>query len=984
MQVGVLGPLLVQTQGRDVTPRGQRLRDVFVVLLQRRGRPVPAQTLLQLVWGDAAVSLTTAVVHTTVARLRRGIGPDAIGSNDLGYLIPAAVTTDEDAFASSIALARRQISAGEPLLAVSSYRTALATWRGAQSFADIRDDLVDTDRARLGELRSAATEELAAVLLDNPQAGGPAAALELAGALIAAQPLRERPHHLAMLAAYRLHRQAEALTIYRDLRQRLRTELGIEPTVGTTQLQSLILRQHPSLEVSAEIPRAATTPARPGRIPAPVSPLIGRTAELSAVLAALTQGRRLITLVGPGGVGKSRLLVAAGWQIAALDGPVQVAYTELSGLDQPDPGELAIAIAVQHGVLQAHRTALESIVTAIGDRRWLLLVDEAEWVVGPLASIVRSILTSCPAAQLVVTSRIPLDVEGELLMTVEPLTCPVEGVDPAAIRSAAAVQFLTQRLTDRAVVIGRDAETAALLATITRRVDGLPLALELAAGQASGRTLVEVAALIDAPLDVTAGERGNPRHRTLRDTLQWSLDRLDSLHRSVLRRLGVFAGRFDVAAARSIATGIPGAGDTDIDAVVRSLAREALLHVERSGAARLDFRLLRTVRDQVLAELGPEELAIAQALHRRWHVDCGRAYGEDPVEDVREHLDDYLDALRSALQSRDDATLADLTLILARFWQFVGGQAVGLRWIGTVLDSGVLDTGDRARVLAERAALALHHDPALVLADTEVAIPLLETTGHTDHTVTAMSVRSLELLAQGQQSAAADHADHAVDLARGRRAEELATALGHQAHVYAVIGRPERSAAAIDEAIDCLRSGPSTPQAVVAAGGVALALVNLERFQDAVELLDGLDIPPAASPPPARFQLTLGWACLGSGDFDRALACFSAAIPTPVTRRTADRHAAETVLGVACTLAALDGDHAAAALAGATEMLTRVDYRSPPALQRAIDRAWLQVGRPSPPGMSGESTPVLLERLERDLFAAALQRRSAGSRSAAG
>jgi hypothetical protein len=211
--------------------------------------------------------------------------------------------------------------------------------------------------------------------------------------------------------------------------------------------------------------------------------------------------------------------------------------------------------------------------------------------------------------------------------------------------------------------------------------------------------------------------------------------------------------------------------------------------------------------------------------------------------------------------------------------------------------------------------------------------------------------------------------------------DELANALGTQAEVYAVIEGTDRATAAIEEAIGCLRSASPTLEGVVAASSIALALVNLERFDDAVALLDGVEVPPAGSPPPARFQLTLGWACLGSGDFARALSLFLAAIPTPVLRRPADRHAAETVLGAACALAALGDDHAAAALAGSLELLRRVEYRSPPALGRAIARARSQVSDQPWPQVASAAAPVLLERLDRDLLGLAP---SADSRSAVG
>ena len=978
MQVGVLGPLLVRADGRDVTPRSQRLRDVFVALLQRRGRPVPAETVLHLAWADDTDRPPVSAVHTTVARLRRQLGPDAIGSRDRGYLIASAVSTDADAFARLLAQARRQLEVHTYRTAADTYRAALALWRGPEPFTDIRSELVDTDRARLIELRALAVEELAALLLDHPDIGAPSEALALTGDLMTSQPLRERPPHLAMLAAYRCHRQAESLKIYRDLRQRLRTELGIEPTPATTALHGLILRQDPSLDGQVEsAPRPAPAPRTPpttvGRMPAPVSPLIGRERELSTVRDALLSGRRLVTLIGPGGVGKSRLLLDVGARFRAdPDGLMRrLVYTEMSGLHAVGTDELAAAIAMQHGVLDPHRPALDALIDALGDDSWLLLVDEAEWVVEAMAGLATAVLESCPGAALVVTSRIPLDVAGETLVAVDTLPCPPMGTDPAAVRSTPAVQFLVQRLSDRAVPVGSDADTAEWLASIARRVDGLPLALELAAGQAAGRSLAEIAAIVDTPLDVAAaGPTRNSRHRSLRNTLQWSVNRLEARQRAVFRRLGVFVGRFDLAAAGAVAGGsiqFAATADGDIGVIVRSLARDALVHVERGGASQLNFRLLRTVRDLALEDLGPDELAVTRALHRRWHAGRWRAGGDDLVDDVREHLDDYVEALRSSLESRDTSTLADITLTLAQFWQFVGGQTVGLPWIARVLASDILDPAERAWVLAQRAALALHHDPALVLADTAAAIPLLESTERTAHTVTAISVRAMELLAQGRRSEAVAHADHAVEIARSRGAEELTTALGNQAMILAVLEQPDRASAAIEEAVDRLRSIPSTVEGVTAAGAIALALVNLERFDDAVALLDGIDLPPTATPPPARFQLTLGWASLGSGDIRRALTCFATAIPTPVRRRPADRHAAETVLGVACAMAALGADQSAGALAGALELLQRVDYRTPPALERAIARARRQVEHQVWPDFSNQQTADLLEQLERTL-----------------
>ena len=979
MQVGVLGPLTVRVDDRDVTPRGQRPRDVLVVLLQRRGRSVPAEVVLDLVWGDAAAGFGVSAVHTVIARLRKQLGPVTITSHDGGYLIDRGTSTDEDEFTELVAVARRQLDAADVRGARDAYRRALTRWRGPEAFEGVRPDLVEADRARLAELRAAAAEELAAALLDHPELGTATEALALVEVVTTAHPLRERAHQLAMLAAYRCHRQADALAIYDALRRRLRSDLGIEPAAATAQLHSLILRQEPTLDgrhPTRSAPLAGTVSAT--SLPAPVSPLIGRVTELTGMLAALADERRLITLVGPGGVGKSRLLVELGTRYA---GPKTVVYTALSGFSSQTPDELAETVAMAYGVPTAGRRPLDSLVRALADGDWLLLIDEAEWVVGSLAPVLTRLLGHCPGVQIVLTCRIPLDLTGEMLIRIEPFECPSGDSDAAAILATPAVQFLLQRLTDRAVVVDAEPVSAALLSRIVRRVDGLPLALELAAGQASGRSLADIALLVESPLDVSAaGPSGNVRHRSLRDTLEWSMSRLAADHRTVLRRLSVYVGHFDLPDAAAVVGPID-----DVARIVRSLAREALIHVERSGASRLHFRLLRTVRDLALEELGSEELAATQFLHRRWHAARWRGSSVDVVVDVRDRIDDYLEALRTALDSRDATTLADLTLTLTEFWQFTGGQAAGLRWIARVLDSDVLSSGDRARVQAQRAALALHHDAPLVLTDTAVAIPVLEAAAETASSVTALvtalSVRAFELYAQGLSAEAGALADRAVSTARTGSPDLLARALATAGLIHAVSERIELAAAAIEEARDHLDAMPASADRTATGSTVALALVNLERFTDALEVSDAVT-PPEETPPP-RYLLARGWAALGAGLETLALQSFARSIPAGGPQ-PADRQNVETVLGAGCVLAAMGHPSAAWALSGGLELVGRVDYLTPPALVRAIDRARGQVAHQEWPDCSNDRTTTLLRRLERNLTTAAEQLPSADGRAAAG
>ncbi|MET0863460.1 MAG: BTAD domain-containing putative transcriptional regulator, partial [Nakamurella sp.] len=679
------------------------MRDVLVVLLQRRGRPVPAELVLDLVWGEAAGGLTVAAVHTVVARLRRQLGTAAISSSGFGYLVDRGVATDEDTFTDLLVVARSCLDRDNRAGAVRSYRAAIGTWRGPEAFADCAAELVEADRSRLAELRMVATEELVAALLGQSAPDWLDEARALTEGLIAAHPLRERPYQLGMLAAYRSHRQAEALEMYQNLRRRLRDELGIEPTRTSAELNTKILRQDPMLDVPGpDLAIRPTVSAVRRRPPAPVTPLFGRSAEFGRLLEALAQGRRLVTLVGPGGVGKSRLLIELGARRQEMKA---VVYAEMSGLTEVGPDELAAAIAAGQDGLDPRRPPVESLVAGLADGFWLLLIDEAEWVVDPLASVLTSILANCPGVQIVLTSRIPLDIAGECLIAVEPFGVANNDDDIAAVLAAPAVRFLAERLADRAVSVGSDSETALLLSKIARQADGLPLALELAAGRAAGQSLADIALQVELLLDIPAAHRSpGDRHRTLRDTLTWSIDRLTSDSRTVLQRLTVFAGRFTVADAEVICGAI-----ADVPDIVRSLAREALVHVERTDAARLCFRLLRTVRDLVAEDFAVADLEATQARHRRWVAGLSGADGVDVVDAVLSSFDDHIQALRTALASRDASTLTDLTVALAEYWRYTGGQVVGVRWLGRVLDSELLDQQNRARIRAHRAAVALHH-----------------------------------------------------------------------------------------------------------------------------------------------------------------------------------------------------------------------------------------------------------------------------------
>ena len=654
-------------------------------------------------WGEDARRLTTATVHTVVARLRRRHGPTLVSTSDAGYLVPVDVRTDADQFVALAGAAHDATANHDGAACEELCRRALALWGGDTAYEGLRAELVLAERTRLGELHRRVRTDLAECLL-RPGAArvGLEEALAVSRGLLDENPLDEGAAALAMQAAYRLGRQAESLEVYDTLRRTLRDELGVSPGPVVAEVHARVLAHDaafgagspqgpaPSDRTGPAQPVHPVEPAPPGRrvpvhpgrgVPVPTSPTVGRAAEVEAVVDALAQGRRLVTVVGPGGVGKSRLLADVG---AALGPGSEVVHVALSAHAGLTPRELAAGVAVTSGLPLEGDDEVAGLVRALRSADLTVLVDEAEWVLESAAEVAAAVLAGCPGVRLVVTSRAPLAVVGERVVGLAPLATGDPEGDLGALRAAPAVRLLAERLADRGSAPTPDLEAwsdaeVRVLARVARRVDGLPLALELVAGSSATVPVVHLLDLVDRPLDLTPDARGLPdRHHSLRETLSWSLDRLDPPTRAVLRRVSVFAGPFTGTAARAVA----GAEPAEVDRAVRVLARDNLLRVERTATS-LSFRALRTVRDLALEELaasGEEDLC--RSRHRRWFAGVWR---DAPLSDALSSTsgrtyDDHLEALIGALAVGDDPAAADLTTTLSRRWQFVETVGPGLHW----------------------------------------------------------------------------------------------------------------------------------------------------------------------------------------------------------------------------------------------------------------------------------------------------------------
>ncbi|GLW66748.1 SARP family transcriptional regulator [Actinomadura rubrobrunea] len=605
MRFGILGALAVWTAGdRPVTVPGRKVRLLLADLLAHEGAPVSADRLIEDLWGDAPPRNPARALHTTVWQLRRALEHGEAGAGSLvasrppGYALDvAADDVDARRFERLLGEARR---ADAPQARLALLRDALALWRGP-----VLADLADADFARpvitrLEEARLTAVEDRAEAMLALGE-HGPLVG-ELAG-LLERHPLRERLHAAHMRALYGVGRRGEALAVYDRLRLRLAEELGLEPSAELAALRQSILEDHPT----QPRPQGRTTAAaRPlTNLPSPVSSLVGRDAAIERVSALLKEGR-LVTLNGMAGVGKTRLALAVAERAAATgrdDYPDGVWLAELAPMEpENDDGAgerarrsvvdvVATALGVRDEIIAAGRPSSPArrLADALRTRRLLLVLDNCEHVIGHAARLVDTLLKAAPGVRVLATSREPLGIAGERLWTVPPLTLPDRAAaDPAEALRATAVALLVERATAAAPDFTLDETNVAAVTAICRSLDGLPLALELAATRVRALGVHELAARLEDRFAVlTAGRRDAPaRQRTLRAAFDWSRDLLNGQERAVLRRLAVFSGGFTLESAEEVCSG-DGVDRTDVlDLVARLVDRCLVAATDTAGARR--------------------------------------------------------------------------------------------------------------------------------------------------------------------------------------------------------------------------------------------------------------------------------------------------------------------------------------------------------------------------------------------------------------
>ena len=683
----MLGPFEVRTDdGALADVPGARLRGLLIALALEPGHAVPKATLVDWIWGERPPSDAANALQRLVSRLRKALPVGSVEGQTDGYRLtvePDAV--DAVRFERLVGQARND----EDPRRVRLLREALALWRGAAMQGVGLQDSAAFDAAvtRLEGLRLTAMEDWfdAEVSLGH----GAELVTELTD-LVAAHPMRERLVAALMRALVAAGRDTEALLVYQRTREALADALGVDPSPKLSALHVALLRGE-----LGQRERRWQEEGRKTNLRAELTSFVGKDVDVAAVRELIAE-HRLTTVIGPGGSGKTRLatetartllgdLPDGAWlvELAAIGADGDVAQSTLAALGLRD--------ALLSGTPNAE--PIDRLIAAIREREALLILDNCEHVIESAAAFADRVLGECRRLRILATSREPLGITGEALWLVEPLALPEGDASPGEIESSPAVQLLRDRAgavrKDLAVPYQLDGRTLSAMVRVSRALDGMPLAIELAAARLRTMSLDQLASRLDDRFRLlTSGSRtALPRHRTLRAVVDWSWELLTDAERMVLRRLSVFSGGASLEAAERVCAG-DGVEPEQVLELITSLAEKSLLLTEGDSAPR--YRMLDTIKEYAghrLAEAGESDLA------RHAHL----AYFTELTETAEPHLrraeqlewlatleaehDNIGSAMRGALAAGEAHAAMRLAAGAGWYWWLGGHRAEGIELI---------------------------------------------------------------------------------------------------------------------------------------------------------------------------------------------------------------------------------------------------------------------------------------------------------------
>jgi predicted ATPase/DNA-binding SARP family transcriptional activator len=775
VRVRLLGPMEVLVDHAPSKLPGAAERALLVQLLLAPGRTIPATMLVDRLWSESALPVDPMnALQIRVSKLRRAM--KAMGVEDLvtrvgvGYradVVPSQVDAleFEDRVRSARTIAAEAAAEdGYDKRHLQAYDDALALWRGDPLSDFVSEQWATLEASRLTELRLAAVTERAQVALALGRHLEVVADLE---SQVAGDPTLESLAGLLMVALYRSGRQADALTVYTRTRDELDEALGLEPSVSLRSLQERVLRQDESLGAQTDMPATMPVPSRrstgdgqpaaPTNLPTVVRSLIGRDAQLGSLIGLLGEVR-LLSLIGPGGAGKTSLALAtvAATSHAYPDGAFGVRLASVDNGDQV-PLAVADALGVPIDGSAAVGDVRERLVSYLSQRRMLLLVDNCEHVVDAAAGLIDEILGRSQDVTVIATSREALAVPDEVQVTVGPLETPPESAAPDRVLEYSAPQLFAERA--RAVRPGMvfDGDDLLALGSISRALDGIPLALELAAARVVSMSLVEISDRLAHRFTLlTSGARtAEARQQTLRATVDWSYLLLSEIERKVFNRLSVFQGGWTLTSAEAVVGDDALLAGEVLDTIGR-LVERSMIVVEPSPTTR--YRMLEILREYAAEQLAAsgevDELAYRHARYFRQVAEQAevelRGHGQrETLRLLRAEQPNIRAAI--AWLSRPDGDM-DSALVtagsLGMFWH-LGRHLEGREVLGRLVatDAGSLAARARAlqaRSIVERPRGCLVHPHPDCAEAAEESLAIFDSLGDTWHAALSKVLLAVE------------------------------------------------------------------------------------------------------------------------------------------------------------------------------------------------------------------------------------------------